>query len=159
MSAFIHRKTIKAFSTANNFLEPTSWQRQFTEKTILSLEFLYLKSVKTLPCCRRQWHPTPVLLPGNSHGRRNLVGCSPWDGWVSCDWATPLSLFTFMHWRRKWQPTKQTLNSEMTLDSLNPFRLYYHGLWYQSLHLSLTITSFLSSPLSLTRKPAFPLTQ
>ena len=27
---------------------------------------------------RRQWHPTPVLLPGKSHGWRNLVGCSPW---------------------------------------------------------------------------------
>ena len=26
---------------------------------------------------RRQWHPTPVLLPGKSHGRRILVGCSP----------------------------------------------------------------------------------
>ena len=25
-----------------------------------------------------QWHPTPVLLPGRSHGRRSLVGCSPW---------------------------------------------------------------------------------
>ena len=29
-------------------------------------------------CWRRQWHPTPVLLPGKSHGRRSLVGCSPW---------------------------------------------------------------------------------
>ena len=29
------------------------------------------------PCWRRQWHPTPVLLPGKSHGRRSLVGCSP----------------------------------------------------------------------------------
>ena len=28
---------------------------------------------------RRQWHPTPVLLPGKSHGRRSLVGCSPWE--------------------------------------------------------------------------------
>ena len=27
---------------------------------------------------RRQWHPTPVLLPGKSHGCRSLVGCSPW---------------------------------------------------------------------------------
>ena len=27
---------------------------------------------------RRRWHPTPVLLPGKSHGRRSLVGCSPW---------------------------------------------------------------------------------
>ena len=24
---------------------------------------------------------------------------------VGHDWATSLSLFTFMHWRRKWQPT------------------------------------------------------
>ena len=27
---------------------------------------------------RRQWQPTPVLLPGKSHGRRSLVGYSPW---------------------------------------------------------------------------------
>ena len=27
---------------------------------------------------RRQWHPTPVLLPGKSHEQRSLVGCSPW---------------------------------------------------------------------------------
>ena len=27
---------------------------------------------------RRQWHPTPVLLPGKSHVQRSLVGCSPW---------------------------------------------------------------------------------
>ena len=32
---------------------------------------------------RRQWHPTPVLLPGNSHGWRGLVGCSPWGHWGS----------------------------------------------------------------------------
>ena len=25
-----------------------------------------------------QWHPTPVLLPGKSHGWRSLEGCSPW---------------------------------------------------------------------------------
>ena len=27
---------------------------------------------------RRQWHPTPVLLPGKFHRWRSLVGCSPW---------------------------------------------------------------------------------
>ena len=32
---------------------------------------------------RRWWHPTPVLLPGKSHGRRSLVGCSPWGRWGS----------------------------------------------------------------------------
>ena len=36
------------------------------------LNFLHLFSM------RWQWHPTPVLLPGKSHGWRILVGCSPW---------------------------------------------------------------------------------
>ena len=35
----------------------------------------------TIQC--RQWHPTPVLLPGESHGWRSLVGCSPWGRWGS----------------------------------------------------------------------------
>ena len=40
---------------------------------------------------RRQWHPTPVLLPGNSHGQRSLGGCSPWGR----EGQTRLSDFTF----------------------------------------------------------------
>ena len=28
---------------------------------------------------RRKWQPTPVPLPGKSHGRRSLVGYSPWN--------------------------------------------------------------------------------
>ena len=32
---------------------------------------------------RRQWHPTPVLLPEKSHGPRSLEGCSPWGHWGS----------------------------------------------------------------------------
>ena len=27
---------------------------------------------------RRKWQPTPVFLPGKSHGRKSLVGYSPW---------------------------------------------------------------------------------
>ena len=69
---------------------------------------------------RRQWHPTPVLFfffnffiffhsstlawkipwteePGGLQSMGSLR--------VRHDWATSLSLFTFMHWRRKWQPT------------------------------------------------------
>ena len=34
--------------------------------------------ISSLENRRRQWHPTPVFLPGESHGRRSLVGCSPW---------------------------------------------------------------------------------
>ena len=40
---------------------------------------------------RRQWHPTPVLLPGKSHGWRSLVGRSPWGR----EESTRLSDFTF----------------------------------------------------------------
>ena len=36
-----------------------------------------LKINITLFYRRRQWHPTPVLLPGKPHGWRSLVGCSP----------------------------------------------------------------------------------
>ena len=56
---------------------------------------------------RRTWHPTPVLLPGISHGWREEPGRLQSMGSlrVGHDWATSLSLFTFMHWRKKWQPT------------------------------------------------------
>ena len=38
---------------------------------------LYYKA--TVIKWRRQWHPTPVLLPGKSHGQRSLVGYSLWS--------------------------------------------------------------------------------
>ena len=54
----------------------------------VSLDFLLLHSnplwwKECLLCVcvsswRRQWHTTPVLLPGKSHGRRSMVGCRPW---------------------------------------------------------------------------------
>ena len=62
---------------------------------------------------RRQWHPTPVLLPGKipwmeEPGRLQSMGSLR----VRHDWTTSLSLFTFMHWRRKWQPTPVFLPGE-----------------------------------------------
>ena len=47
---------------------------QFHEYLVITKVTLVI----TLKWRRRQWHPTPVLLPGKSHGRRSLVGCSPW---------------------------------------------------------------------------------
>ena len=29
---------------------------------------------------RRKWKPTPVFLPGESHGQMSLAGYSPWGG-------------------------------------------------------------------------------
>ena len=47
------------------------WNTIILVWTIFFQKYLHIK-------WRRQWHPTPVLLPGKSHGRGRLVGCSPW---------------------------------------------------------------------------------
>ena len=44
---------------------------------------------------RRQWHPTPVLVPGKSYGWRSLVGSSPWGREESGTSRAQLSDFTF----------------------------------------------------------------
>ena len=55
---------------------------------------------------RGKWQPSPVHLPGKSHGWRSLVGYSPW---VCKELDTTERLlfthFILFHWRRKWQPT------------------------------------------------------
>ena len=49
---------------------------------------------------RRQWHPTPVLLPGKSHGQRSPVGCSPWGSKESnrTEWLTLCRNFSWGMW-------------------------------------------------------------
>ena len=37
---------------------------------------------------RRAWQPTPVFLPGESHGQRSLVGYSPWGRRVGLKWLS-----------------------------------------------------------------------
>ena len=83
---------------------------------------------------RRQWHPTPVLLPGKSHGWRSLVGCSPWGHEEPTQTRLSDFTFTFMRRRRKWQPTPAAQEAQelrfskhndtghaAVLLSLNPF--------------------------------------
>ena len=43
--------------------------------------------VRKIPL-EKNWQPTPVFLPGESHGQRNLVDCSPWDCRVRHNWVT-----------------------------------------------------------------------
>jgi len=45
---------------------------------VVDLLYMVLIMLRYVPSRRRQWHPTPVLLPGKSHGWRSLVGCHPW---------------------------------------------------------------------------------
>ena len=63
---------------------------------------LVAQTVKNLPAMRetwvqslgwedplgRAWQPTPVFLPGESYGQRNLAGYSLWSRRVGHDWAT-----------------------------------------------------------------------
>ena len=62
------------------------------------------------PCWRRQWHPTLAWkIPWMEEpGRLQSMGSLR----VGHDWATSLWLFTFMLWRRKWQPTPVFLPGE-----------------------------------------------
>ena len=77
---------------------------------VLTLKsFFFFLSSPYLLHRRRQWHPTPALLPGKSHdGGPQSMGSLR----VRQDSATSLSLLTFMHWRRQWQPTPVFLPGE-----------------------------------------------
>ena len=63
---------------------------------------------------RRQWHPIPVLLPGKSHGRRSLVGCSPWGHEESDTTATSLSLSLIYCYTRKLQVKNKVMQRTKT---------------------------------------------
>ena len=71
-----------------NTTTPNLWD---TVKAVLMGRFIaiqaYLKKQEksqinnlTLHLRRRQCYPTPVVLPGKSHGQRSLVGSSQWGG-------------------------------------------------------------------------------
>ena len=76
-------------------LNSTRWESNLTElpqtlctcESAMPLNIHNASFAMEITCCstswRRQWHPTPVLLPGKSHGWRSLVGCSPWGHYKS----------------------------------------------------------------------------
>ena len=99
-----------------------------------SLFFIYLCCLYTLAFIllfrsfwRRKWQPTPVLLPGESHGRRSLVGYSPRGHRVKYDWATSL------HFRSFWSRT-------CSIQSLSCGQLFATP-WTTARQASLSITS------------------
>ena len=94
-----------------------------------SVQFSYLQ-VNTVNSRRRQWHPTPVLLPGKSHGRRSLVGCSPW-GREESKSRTRLSNFTFtfhFHAVEKEMATRSSVLDWRIPGAVEPGRLQSMGL-------------------------------
>ena len=64
------------FSILQPFLH---WHSQSRYTLICWYKYLLMYLISAMPISRRrQWQPTPVHLPGKSHGQRSLVGYSPW---------------------------------------------------------------------------------
>ena len=58
--------------TLKSLLQYHSWKESVLQHSAFFIVQLWWG------CRRRQWHPTPVLLPAKPHEWRSLVGCSPW---------------------------------------------------------------------------------
>ena len=61
-------------------------------KNLLAVQETWVWSLVRKILLRREWQPTPVFLPWESHGQRSLAGCSPWGHkeldmteWLSTD--------------------------------------------------------------------------
>ena len=67
---------------------------------------------------RRQWHPTPVLLPGEFQGQRSLVGCRLW-GRTESDTAERLSSSSSMYMYNNHCCTPETLYISSDSESVN----------------------------------------
>ena len=70
----------------------------------------------------RKWQPTPMFLPGKSHGQRSLMGYSPWDResqtWLSNSTTTSITLRSvcLCHMKIKWLSMNQEDDLHQTLD-------------------------------------------
>ena len=56
----------------------TVFNHSSVDGRLVCFELLMTLNNTAMNIQRRQWHPTPVLLPGKSRGQRSLVGCGPW---------------------------------------------------------------------------------
>ena len=85
----LNRFIVKVYS-----ITVPNWELSFTVSVVPKLDRL------DKLCRRRQWHPTPVLLPGKSHGRRALVGYSPWGckELDTTEWLPFLSFYYSRHY-------------------------------------------------------------
>ena len=119
---------------------------------------------------RRKWQPTPVSLPGESHGRRSLIGYSPWGHKESdtTEWLFTLLYFTYRF--------TLLFSHSVVSDSLQPYRLQHTRLPYPTLSpgifsnscllsrwchptISSYVTRFSSCPQSFPASGSFPMCQ
>ena len=70
LKSLLQHRNLKASILQHSVFFMVQLSHLYMTTMVYSFDYTYL--------WRRQWHPTPILLPGKSHGWRNLVGCSPW---------------------------------------------------------------------------------
>ena len=79
VSLYVSRRRLTQASLGKTCLTMESHECVFSHhgSNSSAQSFCYYRKLES-PVRRRQWNPTPVLLPRKSHGRRSLVSCSPW---------------------------------------------------------------------------------
>ena len=76
----MERKEVKLSLSADNmtlYTEKASLVAQIV-KHLPAMQETWVRSLGCEDPWRRKWHPTPVPLPGKSHGQRSSIGYSPW---------------------------------------------------------------------------------
>ena len=77
------------FSSRTSFYSPAQMVKR------LPTMWTHIQSLVGKIPWRGKWQPTPVLLPGKSHGWRSLVGYSPWGRKESAFSKTSLNIRKF----------------------------------------------------------------
>ena len=72
----------------------------------------------------RKWQPTPVFLPGKSHGQRSLEGYSPWN-----HKRVKHDLMTKQQQQRMRNTNKMRPTGYLEIQAKKPHRLTKGGLW------------------------------
>ena len=68
-----------------------------TVKDAPVMQEIWVRSLGQEDPLEKEWLPTPVLLPGEFHGQRNLVGYSPW-GHKELETTEQLTLSLFIEY-------------------------------------------------------------
>ena len=91
---------------------------------------------------RSQWRPTPVLLPGKSHGQRSLVGYSPWGHKESdtTEWLHFTSVCEYFEIVKVWEMASS--NVQLIINLWKYELMDSYSIWCYSLLLFLIISSW-----------------
>ena len=142
----IREEMLKLWNLSQKYVKELNGQSYFKDMTIMSWFSTWLVlnfSCQLMNRLRSLKVICPFLIPGSEKAMAPYSSTFAWEiPWteepgrlqsmgllrVGHDWVTSLSVFTFMHWRRKWQPTPVFLSGESQgWGSLVGCRLWGHA--------------------------------